>query len=608
MSTAPSSEWLLAEGFANAIAIWAAKLGTTPVIRERIRNVAHAVSLATSEGHVCVHLAELPLFENLNKQEIREQLLASGLVGTPAAPGSMPLILDEANRLYLHRYFSYEKRLAQRLALAHGQPPELNLRHARTVLDQLFGASADNAPVHWQKIAAALALSQQLLVLSGGPGTGKTTTIVNVLACLLGQNPECRIALTAPTGKAAARMLEAIRTNANHLPAQIQALLPDHSFTVHRLLGPTPPSGEFRYNRSNPLAIDALVVDEASMLDVALAAKLFDAVPPQARIILLGDMDQLSAVEAGAVFAELSADPSLTSDCRQRLAALTGSEGSSITPSLPRKPSPLSDSVVWFSESYRFSRDSGIGKFAALVNSGQSKETLSWLEQTTDPSITWIQDGASDLLPATQAMIVAGYAAYLEAVRSNAHDPQAVFDAFDRFRVLCAVRDGMRGVNTVNQSLIRLFGAAPQELWFVGRPIMISRNDYVMNLFNGDIGIALPDPAGNSSELLAYFPDGPGNFRTVPLARLPEHETAFAMSIHKSQGSEFDEVLLLMPANPGKINTRELLYTGVTRARKKTSVIASANTLEHAIQSPTHRNSGLIARLEEILGSKKRLP
>ena len=242
------------------------------------------------------------------------------MVGTPEAPAAHPLILDDDGRLYLHRYFDYERRLARRLMRAFARPDgrhrQGRRRRSSTACSPPTRSGWANRP-DWQKIATALALERRLTIISGGPGTGKTTTVVNVLACVLAGNPDCRIRLAAPTGKAAARMLEAIRNAAAHLPADLRERLPAESFTVHRLLGVLPGSGEFRHHAGNPLPIDLLVVDEASMLDLALATKLVEAVPPAAHIILLGDKDQLAAVESGAVFSELSADPTLSNGVRR---------------------------------------------------------------------------------------------------------------------------------------------------------------------------------------------------------------------------------------------------------------------------------------------------
>ena len=646
------ADQLLADGFARHAAQWATAAGADASTAAVVARAALALSLAISEGHVCLMLPALAAARDdaaaprLDLARWRAALHASGIVGTPGAPGALPLILDADDRLYLHRYFDYERRLAARLTHARhagartgtgtgtgtsastdaagdagtGAGPAANATASATLrarLRDLFAANAArlDGAADWQQLAAALALRGRLTVISGGPGTGKTTTVVNLLACLVTLDPGCRIALAAPTGKAAARMTDAIRQRAQHLPPELRDRMPAESSTVHRLLGVTP-SG-FAHDAAHPLAIDALVVDEASMLDLALATQLLEAVPPAARIILLGDKDQLAAVESGAVFAELSVDPSLTEACIADLAALTGTPAAAIAPPAPVTASALQDSAVWFTQTYRFARDSGIGRLAADVNGGRAAEAAAWLRDGADAEVAWLETPPhASLEPALQRMD-AGYADFRDAVAAVAagaagaadeRQVAAVTEAFGRFRVLCALRDGPRGVGALNTALTRRWrialglpglddapGASP---WFPGRPVLVLHNDYVLRLFNGDIGIALPDDQGH---LLVHFPDAdrPGAFRAIAPVRLPRHETAFAMTVHKSQGSEFDGVLVMLPEQRSRVLTRELLYTAITRARRRVTLVTDAPVLEQAIATPTERHSGLLTRLAE---------
>ncbi|HEX7384226.1 MAG TPA: AAA family ATPase, partial [Burkholderiaceae bacterium] len=326
----------LAEGLAAHVARWARSAGAGPDAELAAAAAAAQVVRASGEGHVCSSLDDLAVALDLPAAAVRARLLGSGVVGTADAPRAHPLVIDAEGRLYLQRHFDQERRLAQRLLQAAQQPARPLRAAARARLDALFAGNAAvlDGAVDRQKAAAALALQRQLAVISGGPGTGKTTTVVNLLACLLAEEPGCRIALAAPTGKAAARLTESIRARAATLPAATRERLPSEAFTIHRLLGATPRG--FAHHAGRPLAIDALVVDEASMLDLALAARLLDAVPAGARIVLLGDKDQLSAVEAGAVFAELAAGPA-----------------------------PLADSVVCLTHNFRFGEGSAIGRVAA---------------------------------------------------------------------------------------------------------------------------------------------------------------------------------------------------------------------------------------------------
>jgi exodeoxyribonuclease V alpha subunit len=612
-------EQLLAAGFARHVSTWAAAQGAAADMLPALAYAAQALSLAVSDGHVCLTLAELaaqagtsdaPVPRRLGAAAWRATLLASGVVGTPDAPGAMPLILDTDDRLYLHRYFDYERRLARRLTQARRAPPDpLAATPAlRARLNELFAGNGAHTPgaADWQQLAAALALRGRLTVISGGPGTGKTTTVVNLLACLLALDPNCRIALAAPTGKAAARMTDAIRERALHLPAALRAGLPESSSTVHRLLGVTPTG--FAHDARRPLAVDALVVDEASMLDLALATQLLEAVPPGARIILLGDKDQLAAVESGAVFAELSVDPTLTPACIADLAAMTATSPAAIVAPPATTSSALQDCAVWFTQNYRFARDSGIGRLAGYVNSGAAGAAVDWLRASDDADVTWLGGEPHIASAAARDAMAAGYADYMAAVAADDPNPDAVTAAFGRFRVLCAVREGPRGVLALNAEMTRRFRAALGQPgaadgpggspWFVGRPVLVLSNDHVLRLFNGDIGIALPDASG---ELLVHFPDSAaeGGFRAIAPVRLPRHETAFAMTVHKSQGSEFDGVLVLLPEQRSRVLTRELLYTAVTRARRRVTLLAEAAVLETAIAASTQRHSGLLARLAE---------
>jgi exodeoxyribonuclease V alpha subunit len=596
----------LADGLAVQFERWALALGADPALAQRVARVGHAVSRATREGHVCVQLAEAWGPED---PPLRRELLASGVVGTPADPGARPLIVDDEGRVYLHRQFDLERRLARRLVQA-ARPVDGALGGGvREQLASLFAANRrpGDGAVDWQQVGAALALRQRLAVISGGPGTGKTTTVVNLLGCLLAEDPGCRIALAAPTGKAAARLAEAIRERALHLPEDLRGRLPQAASTVHRLLGVTPTG--FVHHAGRPLAIDALVVDEASMLDLALATQLLEAVPAHARIVLLGDQHQLAAVEAGAVFAELGADPTLSDAGRADLEAACGLPPGRLQPPTPLQPGVLHDSVVWFERNFRFAADSAIGRLAGQIKVGRRDETLATLRDADGDELRWWNDAGAQPAPAVRAHIDHGYAAYLDAVRRDPQDAAALAQAFGAFRVLCARREGPRGMAAVNAQmdlrarqvlapLLARHPSPPGSAAYPGRPVMVLRNQPLLQLFNGDIGFTLPPGDGDEGPVVA-FPLADGGMRRVPALRLPEHQSAWAMTVHKSQGSEFDAVLVLLPEARSPVLTRELLYTAVTRARRRVAIAGSAAVVAAAIDTPTRRHSGLTARLRE---------
>ncbi|HET9046254.1 MAG TPA: exodeoxyribonuclease V subunit alpha, partial [Casimicrobiaceae bacterium] len=459
-----------------------------------------------------------------------------------------------------------------------------------------------------QKLAAALALLRNLAIVSGGPGTGKTTTVVKLMACLLAADAECRIALAAPTGKAAARLAEAIAAFRSDAAPALRDRLPIDVSTVHRLLGVHANGRGFRHDADNPLPFDVVVIDEASMLDLALATHLMEAVPKGARVLLVGDKDQLSAVEAGAVFAELSSGVAFSAGCAKALAALTGLPRDAIGAMSDGGHGALRDGVVWLTENFRFARDSGIGRVATAVNAGDATAAIAALHAGTATNIRWIVDASSTPATDTLTTIASGYADYVETLREHTPDPMRAFAAFGRFRVLCAERRGPRGAQGVNAAMVRLVREAldrdvaatmsDDDAWFAGRPVMVRANDYLQNLYNGDVGIALPDDDG---AMWIWFATADGGFRAVAPARLPAHETSFATTVHKAQGSEFDDVVLLLPAHASRVVTRELVYTAITRARRKATIAAGADALEAAIATPTLRASGLTDRIAEAL-------
>ena len=571
--------------------------------------------------------------------------------GTEATP-----LAFDGTRLYLQRYWSFEQRVANRITKA-AQSVAVNPQLSNT-LDELFarqyhflfsglkklennnqvsrqqlvcdmldvvGSSSSELDwqaidavllaatksselepldnliltkhcVNWQKVAAAVALTRRFSVISGGPGTGKTTTVTKLLASLVTQaqqdNKSIAIKLVAPTGKAAARLTESIgqAVQSIGLAPEVKEAIPTDASTLHRLLGYIPNQVDFRHNKSNPLHLDVLVVDEASMVDLPMMARLLDAVPEHARVILLGDKDQLASVEAGAVLGDICQFTKMgySQNQAQQLSQLTGY-------ALPVQShnNAVADSLCMLQKSYRFDARSGIGQLAKAINEGSKfKVEAVWAKGFSDIRF---HDLSNDSYNAMITMMVNGYRSYLGHIHAG-DKPEVALKAFSQIQLLCAMHEGDFGVVGLNQRIekgLRKSDLIPHgdEVWYSGRPVMVTQNDYGVGLYNGDIGIAMPDPV--DQRLRVYFDMPDGSIRGVLPSQLPEHETVYAMTIHKSQGSEFEHTVLALPAEFSPILTRELIYTGVTRAKKKLDLFATEKVVARGVMIKTQRNSGL---------------
>jgi exodeoxyribonuclease V alpha subunit len=507
-------------------------------------------------------------------------------------PGEFaPLVLDEAGRLYLYRYWDYEREVAEELVRRLADDPtDADPARIRSGLDRLFPPSADGPD--WQRIAVAASVLRRFTVISGGPGTGKTTTVVRLLALLVEQagGRPVRMGLAAPTGKAAARMQEVIRAAKRDLPveADIRDAIPEEASTLHRLLGWRAGTVGFRHDRENPLPLDVLVVDEASMVDLALMAKTVRALPRAARLVLVGDRDQLASVEAGAVLGDICGDsPGFSAAFRRQLCEAAGQD-----PGGEGDGPPIRDAVVMLQRSYRFGDRSGIGQVARLVNRGEGRQAFDVLAGGDLPGVTWRPvETPRELRRALAATVVEGFRG-----AALAESPEAALAALERFRILCAHRSGPFGVEAVNAIVeerlhaARLFAA--RGVWYRGRPVLVTCNDYHLRLFNGDVGIAWPDP-GAGGQLRVHFRGREGRLPRFAPARLPAHETAYAATVHKSQGSEADRVLLILPNELSPVMTRELIYTGITRARSHVEIWGARSVFEAAAARRLTRSSGL---------------
>ena len=533
---------------------------------ELLEEAARMVSAWRAAGHPCMPLSALA---DPGKAPAK-RLLATAVVGTPGE--WKPLVLDAAGRLYLHRYWKYERDLAGSIrARAEASPPKIDAALLLQGLDELF--TLNQVPGHTgadQRRAAEQAVRGHFSVITGGPGTGKTRTVAGILALLHAQDPGTRFALAAPTGKAAARLTEAITAALDNYPARDAIPV---ATTLDRLLGTTPDSPLPRFTAAVPLAVDVVVVDEASMVGLAMMAKLFAAVPPTARLILLGDRDQLASVEPGHVLGDICGGVTASTD----LFAPAGG---------------LSDRIVELRENFRFAKGSAIGEVSALVQRGKVEEVLTMLRENAAPDLharTLPEPGG--LRSALHKLVESAWAPMLRAPT-----PALALAAMSSFRLLCAVRRGPWGVEHLNRQCEGALADAgllkPGPAHYRGRPVLITRNDPALGLFNGDTGIILPD-AESGGDFRAFFPALDGTVRRLLPHRLPPHETCWAMTVHKSQGSEWNEVLLVLPERDSPVLGRELIYTALTRARRRIELWSHAPTLRVALGRKVERSSGL---------------
>jgi exodeoxyribonuclease V alpha subunit len=524
-------------------------------------------------------------------------LRASPAVGRPGE--RRPLVLDDGNRLYLHRYWEYESRLAAAILNRAGSAEE-NLDFGRlqaAIRSQFAGSSGQG--IDWQQVAVAVALLRRFAVITGGPGTGKTTTVARLLAVSdeLNEDRPVRVLLATPTGKAAARLKESLRFRAGS-PAPAASGNPAPAaevYTLHRLLRPVAGTPFFQHHAGNPLPVDLMIVDEASMVDLALMAKLVDALPETARLVLIGDRDQLASVEAGSILSDIcgrSRQQGFSPEFGGLIRQLTGQ-----AVPLAGEGRLLQDCIVELQTSHRFAAGSAIAELSRAVNQGDVHRAVEILSLSGEGSVAWMKPpGDSAAIAELEERVAAGYSAY----RAEG-SPAAILQEFGRFKILCAHRAGTNGVEAVNRLTERLLlregrirlNPRSGSPWYSGRPVLVTQNDYSLGLFNGDIGVALPDPDPGSENLAVFFMDAAGNLRRFLPYRLPEHETVYAMTVHKSQGSEFEDVLLILPVRDSPVLTRELLYTALTRARQRITIFGNRAVLENAVTRRIERTSGL---------------
>ena len=535
--------------------------------------------------------------------------------GTAAAP----LVLSNNDTLYLGRYYELEQRLLERLRFFVSRPGRLMsavpmagdqkvsdaLQKLSQFLELIFeqGVSPD-----WQRVAAAVGSTSQLSIVTGGPGTGKTYTVAALLACVAMQHDSekrPRIALAAPTGKAATRLTESIRDACTRMqvPEDVKAYLNLEAKTLHRLLAIVPGDVFPRYHRGRRLPYDMVVVDEASMVDLPMMSRLFDALHDHASIVLLGDKNQLSSVESGMVLGDICGTRNSTvfdSSLSQAIASVTGQ-------SVPSSDdlAPIANNIVYLTRSYRSKDNGGISALASSINAGNVKDTLACLQSAEYANVKLAAPGDFTELLGTE--VLPHYRDLPRtALAADSDDIGEALSVLGKVCVLCALRRGRYGADGVNETLKKLigtsepgYGVAQSGPQYAGRPIMIRENNVPMRLFNGDTGLVLRTQTDDNTGMLSvFFPGTAGDsdqsaYRSFATARMPQHDTAYAMTIHKSQGSEFDSVIVVLPEEDSPLLSRELLYTAVTRAKKNIVVVASESILATCVSRKAVRQSGL---------------
>ena len=572
--------------------------GTAP----EVLHAAALASYAVSTGHAALDLQRPGVLLEASGLPApapwESALRDSRWVAVPASDQESdrgaPLVL-EAGLLYLRRYREYERRLAAGLRRIAAHAPTTHLPDA---LGPVFRALFPDA-LHGdaQARAAALALARSLLLVTGGPGTGKTTTIARMLLLLVAQSQlrgadAPRIALAAPTGRAADRMAESLR----HAVAAMRTLegiddalceaLPMEARTLHRLLGTIPGNPQFRHHADNPLPLDVIVVDEASMIDLPLMCKLVEAVADGARLVLLGDRDQLPSIEAGDVLAAITdaAGDAQPPAVARWLAPLVGD-----VPVARAASGPLAGHRVHLRRGYRQDAALQLAPLAAALRDGDADRALELLRGGELSGVQFHEGLRDPLAGATREPLLADWRAI-----AASNDPLEALQCAGRVRLLTALRDGPQGAEALNARIEEALAGAAHARYFHGRLLLVHENDYRQHLFNGDLGVCLRDGRG---DIAAWFPDGKGGVRSLHPSTLPAHGGAFAMTVHKAQGSEAGVVWLLLPRQDARPLSRELLYTAATRARSELHVCADETVLRAALARHAIRVSGLARRL-----------
>lgn len=568
---------------------------------ENLKPYLYLISKGLSEGHICLdintidfkELEEEGFSKLISTEELRKQELVS------EGSDYKPLVLWK-NKLYLQRYFAYETQVFEKIQNWIQTEKEWEsvrmeeLKKEKVRIEELFPSSSTNR-VDWQLVAALTAVLNQFTIITGGPGTGKTTTVAKVLSVLYHLNPDLKVALAAPTGKAAARMAESLK-NLQHIDSDtklhFESLEPS---TIHRLLGYQKNSIYFKHNAENPIPHDLVIIDESSMIDIALFAKLVNSIRPETKIILLGDKDQLASVEAGSLFGDLCmAQPKLnqfSSNRAEFFNQFISNENQKIPVENTQESGHLLfEHSVELQFSHRFSDDEGIGQLSKAILRNEKDSILKFFNN---------QDGRVEVDTNYSEEIfhdfIKGFEAYIRE-----KDIKKAFEKLNQLRILCAIREGEEGIYTLNdrvQKFLQSKGLIHLDSpFYEHRPLIVNTNNYELGLFNGDIGIVRKDEEG---VLKVWFEGADGELKSILPAFIDSAETVFAMTIHKSQGSEFGKVMVVLPQSADiPLLTKELLYTAVTRAKEKVIIQGSKEGILACAERRVQRGSGIMDRFK----------
>jgi exodeoxyribonuclease V alpha subunit len=575
---------------------------------DALKPYAYLLSKRISEGHICISLDNIEADENIPEGyksilNLRSPL-PTHLVSSDLSEKRPFMVLN--NKLYLQRYLQYETMILQRIQqFVSDEENELKIREQKiqkhaSFIESLFqeiSTEPNHIKPNWQHAAAISAVMNNFTIITGGPGTGKTTTVAKILSILLKEDIGIKIALAAPTGKAAARMAQSLKEASlpvsNEIAERLQTLQPS---TIHRLLKINYNTHYFKHNSSNPIDADVVIIDESSMIDVALFAKLLDAIGPDTKLIMLGDKNQLASVEAGCLFGDLC-------EAQHKLNVFSEERAKIINSVLPNQKRILTDShissdpghplfqhVVELRESFRFKDNEGIGKISKAIIHNDVISITDFIENKNDKIVT-IDDSGNTVLFND---FVLGYSAYIHET-----DISLALKKLNQLRVLCAVKEGEHGLFALNkkieEQLISKKLIQKTGEYYINRPIMVTGNNYELELFNGDIGIVRKNAKGIT---MVYFEDKEGKLKEVLPGYITQSETVYAMTIHKSQGSEFDKVFMVLPERENiQLLTRELLYTGITRAKKQVFMQGKKDIILKSAAEKVKRASGIIERM-----------